>query len=80
MAGPAREAAVAGAGARPTRVGYARCSTVQQELQSHLDALEAAGCEPIFSEKISTRVKIRPESLRPWNTPARSRPPSRTSG
>ncbi|RVX40798.1 DNA invertase Pin-like site-specific DNA recombinase [Nonomuraea polychroma] len=60
-AGPAREAAVAGARVRPTRVGYARCSTVQQELQSQLDALEAAGCEPIFSEKISTRVKVRPE-------------------
>jgi DNA invertase Pin-like site-specific DNA recombinase len=58
-AGPAREVAVASA--RPTRVGYARCSTAQQELQSQLDALEAAGCEPIFSEKISTRVKVRPE-------------------
>jgi hypothetical protein len=60
-AGPAREAAVAGAGARPTRVGYARCSTAQQELQSQLDALATAGCEPIFSEKISTRIKVRPE-------------------
>jgi DNA invertase Pin-like site-specific DNA recombinase len=58
-AGPAREVAVAST--RPTRVGYARCSTAQQELQSQLDALEAAGCEPIFSEKISTRVKVRPE-------------------
>ncbi|GGQ35919.1 recombinase family protein [Streptosporangium pseudovulgare] len=60
-AGPARDAAAAVAGARPTRVGYARCSTEQQELQSQLDALETAGCEPIFSEKISTRVKVRPE-------------------
>ncbi|MFG6201406.1 recombinase family protein [Nonomuraea sp. JJY05] len=39
----------------------ARCSTAQQELQSQIDALESAGCQPIFSEKISTRIKVRPE-------------------
>ncbi|MEU0518093.1 recombinase family protein [Streptosporangium sp. NPDC006007] len=44
--------------------GYARCSTAQQELDSQLDALKAAGCEPIFAEKISTRIKPRPESAR----------------
>ncbi|MGV9386454.1 recombinase family protein [Nonomuraea sp. NPDC003707] len=62
-AGPERQATAAdiAAGAKPTRVGYARCSTAQQELQSQLDALHQAGCEPIFSEKISTRVKVRPE-------------------
>ncbi|MEV6040514.1 recombinase family protein [Nonomuraea sp. NPDC052116] len=62
-AGPERQSADAdiAAGARPTRIGYARCSTAQQELQSQLDALCQAGCEPIFSEKISTRVKARPE-------------------
>jgi DNA invertase Pin-like site-specific DNA recombinase len=63
-ASPAPEAADAGAtraGAKPTRVGYARCSTAQQELQSQIDALRQARCEPIFSEKISTRVKVRPE-------------------
>ncbi|MEU6721559.1 recombinase family protein [Nonomuraea sp. NPDC046802] len=59
--GPARETIMADAGAKPTRVGYARCSTAQQELQSQIDALEGAGCQPIFSEKISTRVKVRPE-------------------
>ncbi|MGV9599494.1 zinc finger domain-containing protein [Streptosporangium sandarakinum] len=40
-AGPAREASdadAAQAGAEPTRVGYARCGTAQQELQSQLDA------------------------------------------
>lgn len=42
-------------------MGYARCSTAQQELDSQLDALKEAGCEPIFAEKISTRIKVRPE-------------------
>lgn len=43
------------------RIGYARCSTVGQELQSQLDALSGAQCTRVFSEKISTRVKERPE-------------------
>ncbi|MDT0448034.1 recombinase family protein [Streptomyces sp. DSM 40473] len=46
--------------AQPIRIGYARCSTAQQELQSQLDAL-APVCKRIFSEKISTRAKTRPE-------------------
>lgn len=44
-----------------TLIGYARVSTRNQELQSQLDALEEAGCQTIFSEKISTRIKVRPE-------------------
>ncbi|MFE0601651.1 recombinase family protein [Streptomyces sp. NPDC058892] len=59
--GPAIDAATPEAATRPTRVGYARCSTAQQELQSQLDALQEAGCDPVFSEKISTRIKVRPE-------------------
>ncbi|MFG2113903.1 recombinase family protein [Streptomyces sp. NPDC048718] len=43
------------------RIGYARCSTVGQELQSQLDMLARADCHRVFSEKISTRVKERPE-------------------
>ncbi len=43
------------------RLGYARCSTVGQELQSQMDALAGAQCTRVFSEKISTRVKERPE-------------------
>ncbi len=45
----------------PIRIGYARCSTATQELQTQLDALAAAHCTRVFSEKISTRIKIRPE-------------------
>jgi resolvase-like protein len=45
----------------PIRLGYARCSTATQELQSQLDALATAKCTRVFSEKISTRIKIRPE-------------------
>ncbi|WP_225077115.1 MULTISPECIES: recombinase family protein [unclassified Streptomyces] len=62
--GTAIEAAVPEAATQRTRVGYARCSTAQQELQSQLDALAEAGCDPVFSEKISTRVKVRPEFVK----------------
>ncbi|WP_405961899.1 recombinase family protein [Streptomyces sp. NBC_00024] len=41
--------------------GNARCSTARQELASQLNALARADCKRIFSEKISTRVKTRPE-------------------
>ncbi|MEV6654003.1 recombinase family protein [Streptomyces sp. NPDC051219] len=45
------------------RIGYARCSTLGQELDSQLDALTKHGIsrEKIFSEKISTRIRIRPQ-------------------
>ncbi|WP_324197181.1 recombinase family protein [Streptomyces sp. NRRL B-1677] len=58
--GPPVEAQPAAAATKPIRIGYARCSTAQQELQSQLDAL-APVCKRIFSEKISTRIKTRPE-------------------
>ena len=61
---PAIDAAVPVAATKPTRVGYARCSTTRQELQSQLDALQEAGCDPVFSEKISTRAKVRPEFVK----------------
>ena len=45
------------------RIGYARCSTLTQELQSQLDALAAHGIarDKIFAEKISTRIRVRPQ-------------------
>ncbi|ANP50676.1 recombinase family protein [Streptomyces griseochromogenes] len=58
--GPPAEALPAASAAKPIRIGYARCLTAQQELQSQLDALEPV-CKRIFSEKISTRVKARPK-------------------
>ncbi|WP_442818281.1 recombinase family protein [Streptomyces sp. NBC_01727] len=44
-------------------MGYARCSHLTQELQSQLDALSAHGVprDKIFSEKISTRIRVRPQ-------------------
>jgi hypothetical protein len=61
QAGAAPPVAATSDAARPARVGYARCSTAQQELDSKLEALKAAGREPVFAEKISTRIKVRPQ-------------------
>ncbi|WP_331761880.1 recombinase family protein [Streptomyces sp. NBC_01546] len=43
------------------RIGYARVSTKQQEIQSQIDALNAAGIHRLFQEHVSTRVRERPE-------------------
>lgn len=46
------------------KVGYARVSTVEQNLDAQVDALNETGCEIIFKEKISGTKKNRPELKR----------------
>jgi hypothetical protein len=66
----------------PIRIGYARCSIAGQELGSQVTALDAAGCKRIFPEKISIRIKIRPEleaALQLGRDIKRAAPPARMS-
>lgn len=42
------------------KIGYARVSTKDQNLQLQLQALQSEGCEEVFSEKVSA-AKERPE-------------------
>lgn len=45
-------------------LGYARCSTDDQNLDWQIDTLNAQGCERIFQEKFTGTRKDRPELLR----------------
>ncbi|CNF62347.1 site-specific recombinase%2C DNA invertase Pin [Mycobacterium tuberculosis] len=56
-----RPAAAGAEPSGPARIGYARASTARQSLDTQLDALKSAGVTRIFSEKISTRARTRPE-------------------
>lgn len=42
------------------KIGYARVSTIHQDIQPQLDALTAAGCELIYEEK-QPSAEDRPE-------------------
>ena len=42
-------------------VGYARVSTGDQNLDMQLDALNAAGCKEVFTDKVSGKYMSRPE-------------------
>jgi len=42
-------------------IGYARCSTADQNLDWQVDALKQYGCEDIFQEKFTGTTKERPE-------------------
>jgi len=37
-------------------IGYARVSTLEQEAALQLDALEAAGCERIYTDRSAKRI------------------------
>ena len=46
------------------KIGYARVSTLEQNLDLQLHALKKAGCRRIFQEKISAGTRNRPEFQR----------------
>lgn len=55
---PQTGAATAGS---PRKIGYARVSTAEQRLDLQLDALRAAGCDPIYADHGISSIRRRPE-------------------
>ena len=49
---------------RPLKIGYARVSTRDQNLDLQLKALKKAGCTKIFRDKLSGVIRQRPEFQR----------------
>src|SRR4030095_16379853 len=49
---------------KSTKIGYARVSTQDQNLDLQLRALKKAGCRKIFQEKVSAVTRSRPEFQR----------------
>ena len=47
-------------GTHTMKIGYARVSTMEQNLDSQIQQLEVAGCEIILEEKVSGAGKNRP--------------------
>jgi DNA invertase Pin-like site-specific DNA recombinase len=48
------------------KIGYARVSTLEQNLDLQLRALEKAGCKKIFREKVSGSNRERQSLSEPW--------------
>ena len=46
------------------KIGYARVSTLDQNLDRQMDSLKDAGCEKIYQDKISGKSKARPELIK----------------
>jgi DNA invertase Pin-like site-specific DNA recombinase len=43
------------------KIGYARVSTQEQNLALQVDALQGAGCQKLYEEKITGSARLRPE-------------------
>jgi len=64
------------------KFGYARVSTLEQNLDLQLKALKKAGCRMIFREKVSGFIRQRPEFQRILDQigPGDTRSPRRAAG